>query len=79
LFTPDPGVPVEDRDRRAGEATTRYNIAMIHWAEGNLDQAIGELELVVELDRQVRHPDPASDTAALEQVRQERARTRKAT
>jgi tetratricopeptide (TPR) repeat protein len=63
---------------RAGEAVTRYNIAMIHRAEGNLDRAIGELELVVDLDRQVGPPDLASDTAALEQIRQERARTRKA-
>jgi len=48
---------------------------MIHWANRNLDQAIGELEVVVELDRQVGHPDLASDTATLEQVRQERAQT----
>ncbi|MDG4797822.1 hypothetical protein [Micromonospora sp. WMMD1082] len=46
---------------------------MTHRAEGNLDRAIGELELVVDLDRQVDHPDLASDTAVLEQVRQERA------
>jgi hypothetical protein len=65
---PTRGVPIEDQDRRAGEATTRYNIAMIHWAAGNLDQAIGELEFVVNLDRQVGHPDLTSDTAALEQV-----------
>ncbi|WFE22127.1 tetratricopeptide repeat protein [Solwaraspora sp. WMMD937] len=58
---------------RAGEAVTRYNIAMVHRAEGDLDKAIDELEIVVELDRQVEHPDLASDTAMLEQVRQERA------
>ncbi|MEV5632120.1 tetratricopeptide repeat protein [Micromonospora tulbaghiae] len=58
---------------RAGEAITRYNIAKIHWAHDNLDQAVSELERVVDLDRQVEHPDLASDTAFLEQVRQERA------
>jgi tetratricopeptide (TPR) repeat protein len=60
---------------RAGEATTRYNIAMIHRADRNLDRAIRELELVVDLDRQIEHPDLASDTAELEQVRRERAQT----
>ena len=63
---------------RAGEAITRYNIAMIHRAEGNLDAAISELELVVDLDRQVGHPDLASDMAILEQVRRERAKIREA-
>jgi short-subunit dehydrogenase len=57
---------------RAGEATTRYNIAMIHREHDRLDQAITELEHVVALDRQIGHPDLASDTAMLEQVRQER-------
>ena len=52
---------------------------MIHRAQGDLDQAIGELELVVDLDRQVGHPDLASDTAALQQVREERAGTPKTT
>src|SRR5262249_54605989 len=64
---------------RAGEAVTRYNIAMIHRANGSLDQAINELELVIDLDRQVDHPDLASDTAMLEQVRQERAQARNET
>ncbi|MFV2021452.1 tetratricopeptide repeat protein [Micromonospora sp. LOL_023] len=64
---------------RAVEATARYNIAMIHRAEGNLDEAIGELELVVDLDRQVDHPDVASDIATLEQFRQERAGAEEAT
>jgi hypothetical protein len=46
---------------------------MIHRAEGNLDLAIGELKRVVGLDREIGHPDLASDTAALERLRQERA------
>ena len=33
---------------------------------------MAELEQVVELDRQVDHPDLESDTAMLEQVRRER-------
>ena len=39
---------------RAGEAVTRYNIAMTHRADGNLALAGSELERVVNLDRQVR-------------------------
>ena len=62
---------------RAGEAATRYNIAMIHRAEDRLHEAIEELVTVVELDRQVQHPDLESDTATLNQLRAElAARTR---
>ncbi|MEU1605596.1 hypothetical protein [Micromonospora matsumotoense] len=46
---------------------------MVLRAGGDLDQAIRELELVVDLDRQVGHPDLEADTALLEQLRQERA------
>ena len=60
---------------RGGEAVTRYNIAMIYRGRGELDRAIAELEQVVELDRQVDHPDLESDTDILDRVRQERART----
>lgn len=60
---------------RAGEAVTRYNLAMVYRGWGEWDRAVAELELVVDLDRQVEHPDLASDTAMLEQVRQERARS----
>jgi hypothetical protein len=48
---------------------------MIYRGRGELDRAVAELQQVVELDRQVGHPDLASDTAMLDQVRQERART----
>ena len=58
---------------RAGEAVTRYNVAMIHHARGELDRAVAELEQVVELDRQVGHPDLQSDTEMLHRVRQELA------
>ncbi len=47
---------------RAGEAVTRYNVAMIHRAQGELGRAVAELKQVVELDRQVSHPDLASGT-----------------
>ncbi len=50
---------------------TRLNVAMIHRAEGRLGEAVAELDVVVELDRQVGHPDLDSDTAALNQVRAE--------
>jgi tetratricopeptide (TPR) repeat protein len=58
---------------RAGEAVTRYNVAMIHRAQGELGWAVAELEQVVELDRQVSHPDLQSDTEMLHRVRQELA------
>jgi tetratricopeptide (TPR) repeat protein len=64
----------EVRDR-AAEAVTRYNLAMIYRVRGELDLAVAELEQVVELNRQVDYPDLASDTAMLDRVRQERART----
>jgi tetratricopeptide (TPR) repeat protein len=58
---------------RAGEAVTRYNVAMIHRAQGELGRAVAELEQVVELDRQVGHPDLQSATETLRRVRQELA------
>ena len=56
---------------RAREAVTRYNMAMIYRAQGDLGRAVAELEQVVELDRQVGHPDLQSDTEMLRRVRQE--------
>jgi hypothetical protein len=56
---------------RAGEAVTRYNVAMIHRAQGELGRAVAELEQVVELGRQVSSPDLQSDTEMLHRVRQE--------
>jgi tetratricopeptide (TPR) repeat protein len=58
---------------RAGEAVTRYNVAMIHHAEGELGRAVAELEQVVELDRQVSHPELQSDTEMLHRIREELA------
>jgi tetratricopeptide (TPR) repeat protein len=58
---------------RAGEAVTRYNVAMIHRDQGELGRAVVELEQVVELNRQVGHPDLKSDTEMLRRVRQELA------
>jgi len=49
---------------------------MIHRDLGELAEAVAELEQVVDLDRQVQHPDLDSDTAMLDQVRQEHARSR---
>jgi tetratricopeptide (TPR) repeat protein len=56
---------------RAMEAVTRYNLAIIHRAEGEFGRAVAELEQVVELDRQVSNPELQSDIELLEQVRQE--------
>jgi hypothetical protein len=58
---------------RAGEATTRYNIAMLLRAAGRLGEAVAELEVVVGLDRAVQHPDLDAHTAVLQQVRAEAA------
>jgi hypothetical protein len=55
------------------EAVTRFNVAMIHRAEGELGRAVAELERVVELDRQVGHSDLQSDAEMLDRVRQELA------
>jgi hypothetical protein len=51
---------------------TRYNLAMICQAAGDLGRAVTELEMVVELDRQVGHGDLDSHLAVLDQVRGER-------
>ena len=64
--------PNAERDR-AVEAVTRFNVAMIHRAEGELGRAVAELEQVVDLDRQVSHPDLQSDTGMLDRVRRELA------
>lgn len=58
---------------RVVEAVTRYKMAMVHRAGGDLVAAVAQLEQVVELDRQVEHPDLADNTAMLEQVRRELA------
>jgi len=58
---------------RAVEAVTRYNLAMIHHARGDLGRAVAELEQVVELDRQVSHPDLRSRVEMLDRARQELA------
>jgi tetratricopeptide (TPR) repeat protein len=53
----------------AGEAVTWFNIAMVFRGLGRLGEAVAGLEVVVALDRAVGHPDLASDTAMLDQVR----------
>ena len=60
---------VLEAGHRAGEVVSRFNIAMIHRKRGDLDRAIHELEQVVELDRQIGHPDLEADIAVLERVR----------
>lgn len=69
-----PALPVRrEVGDRAGEAVTRYNVAMIYRAQGELGRAVAELEQIVELDRQVGHPDLQSDTEMLHRVRRELA------
>ncbi len=53
------------------DPVTRYNIAMRLRDLGDLDEAVAQLEIVVDLDRQVGHPDLESDTAMLHQVKAE--------
>jgi len=62
---------LRDVGHRAGEAVTRYNMAMIFRAEGRLAEAVRELEVVVDLDFKVQHPDLESDTAMLDQMKAE--------
>ena len=64
----DRGVGSDAERDRAAEAVTRFNVAMIHRAEGEFGGAVAELELVVELDRQVSHPDLQSDIEMLDRV-----------
>ena len=52
------------------------NVSVAHHpdrAQGELDRAVTELEQVVDLDRQVGHPDLQSDTEMLHRMRQELA------
>ncbi|GGN09528.1 tetratricopeptide (TPR) repeat protein [Actinoplanes campanulatus] len=67
------------QSERTGEAAARFNLATIHRAAGDFDGAIGEVEVVVELDRQVSHPDLQADIAVLQQARRERDEDRNVT
>ena len=49
-------------------------MAMIYRAQGRLQEAVTELRRVVDLDRQVQHPDLESDLAMLAEVEAELAR-----
>ena len=57
---------------KAGEAATRFNIAMAAATLGDLDCAVAELEQVVALDEAIHHPDLESDRAALARMRARR-------
>jgi tetratricopeptide (TPR) repeat protein len=61
----------EEVGDRAGESVTRYNMAMIYRVQGQLAAAVAALRQVVALEKQVQHPDLASDQAMLRQVEQE--------
>lgn len=56
---------------RVGEAVILYDIAMIHRLQGRLDQAVAELEQVVELDRLTRHPGLDSAIRVFEDIRRQ--------
>lgn len=73
VLTPSAPPPWHGLVRAVISWQARYNIAIVHRVEGDLDRAITELEHVVELDRQIGHPDLASDTATLEWLRAESA------
>ncbi|MEO1646215.1 MAG: tetratricopeptide repeat protein, partial [Chloroflexota bacterium] len=55
---------------KSGEAVTSYNIGMIHYEQGDLDEAIRYVGRCVELDEIVQHPDLESDRRTLEQLKQ---------
>ena len=54
---------------RFGESVTRFNIAMVFVDLGRLAEAEEQLEIVVQIDEAVRHPDLESDRRELAQVR----------
>ena len=58
---------------RFGESVTRFNIAMVFKYLGRLAEAEEQLEIVVQIDEAVRHPDLESDRQALALVRAMRA------
>ena len=67
----------EEVGDRYGEAITRYNMAMIYRAQGDLAGAIAQLRQTVALDRLVQHPDLEADSALLAQLEAELARSEK--
>ncbi len=54
---------------RAGEAVTRYNMAMVFRDVGRLREAVVQLERVVQLDEHVQSPNLERHNAMLAQVR----------
>ena len=54
---------------RFGESVTRFNMAMVFVNLDRLAEAEEQLEIVVQIDEAVRHPDLESDRQVLEQVR----------
>jgi tetratricopeptide (TPR) repeat protein len=58
---------------RGGEAVTSYNSASIYYRSGQLAQAVEYLAQCVKLDKQVQHPNLASDQALLTSWQQELA------
>jgi hypothetical protein len=67
---------MEEVGGRAGESVTRYNLAMVYRAQGQLAESVAELKRVVELDRLMQHPELESDMAMLAQVEAELAAQR---
>ncbi|WP_139283261.1 tetratricopeptide repeat protein [Raineyella antarctica] len=57
---------------RFGEAVTLYDIALIHRRMGRLEEAVGELEQAIELDRLTRHSGLDSSIRMLQDIRQQR-------
>ncbi len=54
---------------RFGESVTRFNLAMVFVDLDRLAEAEEQLEIVVQIDEAVRHPDLESDRRELERVR----------
>ena len=54
---------------RFGESVTRFNMAMVFVHLGRLAEAEQQLQIVVQIDEAVGHPNLTSDRQALEQVR----------
>jgi len=55
-------------DRR-GEALTSWNLGLAHEKEGDLDLAAKVIQVCVDYEREIGHPDAENDAAQLEGLR----------
>jgi tetratricopeptide (TPR) repeat protein len=64
----------EQSGDHAGEAETRYHLALLHQSQGRLDKAVSNLQRVVELDQKLTSPEGTEHQALLAQIQAEVAK-----